>query len=257
MFKIHYSTYIFLLLASLSASFIPCLIIFTLIIIHEIGHYIFAKILNIEVNNISIYPLGGITKMNIPLNYPQIKELIILIAGPTFQHLAYLLLKLCLPNYTEIIYMYHYQILIFNLLPIYPLDGGKILNLLFTINIPYKKSLYLSTIISYMVLLLILIKNIKQLKINILVMLIFLLYKIIKENKKITSLYEKFILERYLNNYRFKDTKLINNKYDFYRNKSHIIKENNKYYYEKDYLYRKYKKIKKTYWLLKYIFAII
>ena len=143
--------------------------------------------------------------------------------------------------------MYHYQILIFNLLPIYPLDGGKILNLLFTINIPYKKSLYLSTIISYMVLLLILIKNIKQLKINILVMLIFLLYKIIKENKKITSLYEKFILERYLNNYLFKDTKLINNIYDFYRNKSHIIKENNKYYYEKDYLYRKYKKIKKTY----------
>ena len=138
MFKINKLTYLFLLVAVSTASFIPCIIISTLIIIHELGHFLTAKLMKVEVDKIYIYPLGGITKFNLELNSPQIVELIILIFGPIFQIIAYLLLSNILIDYKELIKMYHYQILFFNLLPIYPLDGGKLLNIIspsFPVNV--------------------------------------------------------------------------------------------------------------------------
>ena len=77
MFKIHKSFYLFILIAVLSGAFINSLIIFTLIIIHELGHFIFAKKMNVEVDKIYIYPLGGISKFNLELNTKPIIEFII------------------------------------------------------------------------------------------------------------------------------------------------------------------------------------
>ena len=46
--------------------------------IHELGHYISAKLLKEEVKNIMIYPFGGITKINMEINESFKKEFIIL-----------------------------------------------------------------------------------------------------------------------------------------------------------------------------------
>jgi hypothetical protein len=73
-------------------------------------------------------------------------------------------------------------------------------------------------------------------------MIILLFVKLFKESSKIKNLYNKFLLERYLHNYKFKDTMIINNINDFYRNKSHIIKEKDHYWREKDFLTKKYQK---------------
>lgn len=240
MFKINKLTYLFLLVAVSTASFIPCIIISTLIIIHELGHFLTAKLLKVEVDKIYIYPLGGISKFNLELNSPQIVELIILIFGPIFQIFAYLLLSKILIDYKELVKMYHYQILFFNLLPIYPLDGGKLLNIILSYKTPYKRSINISILISYISLIIIFIINFKNIKINIIVMILFLFYKITKEKQKISSLYEKFLLERYLKKYKFKDTKIISNINNFYRNKNHLIKKDDIYYYENDYLSKKY-----------------
>lgn len=240
MFKVHKSVYIFALIAVLTASFVPLIIISTLIIIHEMGHFLAAKLLKIEVDKIYLYPLGGISKFNLELNTSPIIEMIILISGPIFQIFACQLLIKLLPNYIDLVKAYHYQIIFFNLLPIYPLDGGKLLNILISLKIPYKKSLNYSIIISYISLLIIIINNTNNIKLNIIIMSIFLLYKITKEKNKISTMYEKFLLERYLKKYKFKDTKIINNSNNFYRNKEHIIKEKGKYYYESDFLSKKY-----------------
>ena len=199
-----------------------------------------AKILKVEVDKIYLYPLGGISKFNLDLNSPPLTEIVILLAGPIFQFIAFVLLLFLLPKYNQLIKMYHYQILIFNLLPIYPLDGGKLLNILLSLKVPYKRSLNLSIAISYISLLLILIINSNNIKLNIIIMILFLIYKISKEKRKIPITYEKFLLERYIKKYKFKDTKIVNNINNLYRNKSHLIKENNKYYYENDYLLKKY-----------------
>ena len=198
-----------------------------------------AYVLGIKINEIYIYPLGGISKFNMDLNISIKKELLILINGPLFQCLAYTLLLLLMPTKKELINTYHYSILVFNLLPIYPLDGGKLVKLLLNKIITYKNSLKLVINLSYIVTILLLITNKKN--ISIFIMISLLLILITKEKNKIDYIYNKYLLERYLNNYKFKSNKIINNINKLYRDKNHLIHTNNKYYIEKEYLEKIYK----------------
>lgn len=235
-----------MLLSVLTGSFRQFIIISTLITFHEIGHFLTAKILNIEVDKIYFYPLGGISKFNLQYNEKFIKELLIIISGPIAQHLTSIMLVLLMPKYKELINTYHYGILIFNLLPIVPLDGGKLLTLFLTNIYPFKKSITISIKLAYATLIIILIINLNSLKLNSIFLLLFLFFKIKKESSKTSCIYEKFLLERYLNNYRFKKSKLISSPQNFYKHKRHIIKENGLYFLENDYLQKKYKKNKKN-----------
>ena len=203
-----------------------------------------AYLLGVEVKEIYIYPLGGISKFNMDLNIKIFEELLILVMGPIFQFIAYFILLKIIPNRKDIINIYHFGILSFNLLPIYPLDGGKLMNLLFNKFIPYKLSLRLINIISYLIILSILI-FIKKTT-NIIVMVILLLFLVIKESKRIKYLYNKFLLERYLNKYKFNKSKIITNTDHFYRERNHLINKNNKYYLEEEYLENLYKNNKKS-----------
>ena len=200
-----------------------------------------AYILGIKIDEIYIYPLGGISKFNMDLNISINKELLILINGPLFQHLAYLLLLILLPKYKGLINTYHYSILIFNLLPIYPLDGGKLVKLILNKVISYKNSLKLIIYSSYLITIILFITNKKN--ISIFIMISLLLILITKEKNKIDYIYNKYLLERYLNNYNFKSNKIINNINKLYRDKKHLIYKNNKYILEKDYLNKMYNKI--------------
>lgn len=235
-------TYFFILISFFMASFRQVFYIFFLIIIHEIGHFLAARLFDIELDKIYIYPLGGIAKFYIPYNYSRLKELIILINGPLFQELSKVLLIKLFPQHTNIITTYHYGILLFNLLPIYPLDGGKILNIFLSFIEPYKKSLETTIKVSYLIVLFLILINLKNIKINTIVMSLFLIYKIYIENKKIDIRYEAFLLERYLNQYRFNKSKIINNSNNFYKNRRHLIKNGGEYTLEYDYLKEKYQK---------------
>ena len=50
--------------------------------------------------------------------------------------------------------------------------------------------------------------------------------KLMRKNKK--YMMDKFLLERYLNNYHFTKSKLINSKNNFYRNNRHLLNINGK-----------------------------
>lgn len=219
-------------------------IIMYLLIIHELGHFLTAYILGISTDKICIYPFGGISKFNLELNTSQHIEFLILIMGPIMQCVAYFIIINIgyMQSYSSIIKIYHYGILIFNLLPIYPLDGGKLVNIILSYKFTYKKSLILSLAISYITVLLLFIINKNNITLNIIIIVVFLIYKITYEYKRVNYIYEKFLLERYLKNYHFKDRIVINNINKLYRNKKHIIKINNKYYTEKELLQKKYKK---------------
>ena len=52
---------------------------------------------------------------------------------------------------------------------------------------------------------------------------IFLILKVIKSIKDIKYRYNKFLLERYLNDYNFKKTKVSKNLYSFYKEYYHYI----------------------------------
>ena len=124
----------------------------------------------------------------------------------------------------------------FNLLPIYPLDGGRIVNLLLGKIFNYNLSNKITIIISIVVIVCIICLKIYEFNYsNIMVYLILLIY-IIKYIKNIKYLYYKFMLERYLYNIKFNKFKIINDSRCMYRDRYHILYEDKKYFKEKDFL---------------------
>ena len=124
---------------------IALLVFSVIVIIHELGHLTAAKKYRWNFSKICIYPFGGCCKFDEKVNRSLKEELIILITGPIFQlvllFIVYILNRYGLigfRNYT-IFKTYNYTLLIFNLLPIYPLDGGRILNIIINSIMPYKK----------------------------------------------------------------------------------------------------------------------
>ena len=238
-----HKTYIILALSYIITGYYLNLIVLTsLIIVHELGHYTSAKILNFNVKKIIIYPYGGITIIDDLINKNINKEIIVAISGVLYQSLFYIIIlylnKLnIIRDYTFNIYtIYHKSLLFFNLLPIHPLDGSKILNLIISkfiyYNLSNKITIYIS-IITLIILLKTKIYNNNYSYIFILSILITYIYKYIKNLKYI---YNKFLLERYIYNIDYKKISIINNINKMYKNRTHIIKNKKKYFKEKKYL---------------------
>ncbi len=234
----------FACLAVFTASFMPFIIISILLIVHEVGHFMTAYFLGISVDKIYFYPYGGESRFNMDLNESILKEFIILIMGPIAQCIIYFIL-IKIPffhNYISIIKNYHYSILIFNLLPIYPLDGGRLLNLFFIIHFSFNKSILFSLYFSYIVIFILVMLEFPNIfKINILLIIILLIYKVTVEYKRKNYYVEKFLLERYIKNFNFKKIKEVKNIDQFRKGYRHYIKKDNLYYTEKDILSKKFK----------------
>ena len=197
-----------------------------IIFIHESGHAIFAKIINFKFDEIIIYPFGGITIYNEDLNISSNKELFVLIGGISFQILFYLLIYYLYINgyVTEHVFLIikriNYLLISFNFLPILPLDGGKLMNILFDKIFSYKLSNIISIIISSItVIFLIFFKR----TFFACILSMFLIKCLVIETNNIKYKYNKFILERYLNEYNFKHIKIIKNINKLKRDNYHII----------------------------------
>ena len=194
---------------------------------------------SIKTDKIWIYPFGGITKLEMNINENPIKELLILIMGPIFQNLAFIML-LFLIKEKEMITIIHFSILVFNLLPIYPLDGGKLLNLLLNILFSYKKSLHLSIAISYLLAILFLLWD-KAFSLNRIMVFLMIIALAYKEEKKISMYFNKFLMERILKDHTHKKIRIIKNIRGLYRYYNNVFKVNNHLYLEREYLLQNYK----------------
>ena len=224
--KIHSSTYVFLLISFLAGYFEYIFLLLLIIFTHESGHYIFSKIININPKEIIIYPFGGITIYEVDLNIKISKELIILLGGIIFQ-LIFLLLIINLYYYGYITYRVfsvikriNYILISFNFLPILPLDGGRLLNLILDKVFCYKISNIITIIISFLFIILFIFIDISVFRI---LLGLFLIKSIYIEISNIDFKYNKFLIERYINNYSFKKTIRINNIKRFKRDYYHII----------------------------------
>ena len=242
----HYSYIIMAFGYVISGYYINLIAITSLLLIHELGHYTTAKLLKFKVLKIIIYPFGGITKINDLINKDINEEILVATSGVIFQFIFYLIIVYLnhiniIRDYTLNIYtLYNNQIIFFNLMPIYPLDGSKIINLLLSKFFNYNLSNKLTIMISLIgMTLFILTKsyNHNYSYIMVLSVLIIYNYKFIKQLKYI---YNKFLLERYLYNISYPQIKIINNGNKMYKNNSHIIKVNNNYITEKKYLSKYY-----------------
>lgn len=246
-----HSTYLIMALGFILTGYYLNLIVFTsLILVHEIGHYLMAIINKFNVVKIIIYPYGGLTKIEDIINKDINEELLIASFGIIFQYLFYLLIiflysKGIIRNYTYNLYaLYNNQMIFFNMLPIYPLDGGRILNLLFDKILPYYMANIVTIVISLFIIILIIGLNIYQSNysnIMIIGLLLVYLYKFFSKRK---YLYNKFLLERYLYKIEYPKIKIINNISSMFKNKTHIVKDNNSYIKEEEILNKLFDKRK-------------
>ena len=244
--EFHY-TYLIVAFSFIITGYFSNLLVFTsIIIIHELGHYLIARLLKLNPQRIIIYPFGGITKMNNLINTKIEKELLVAISGVIFQTVYYLIIVILYKNHIirEYIYdlykTYHYSILFFNLLPIHPLDGSIVVNLLLSKILPYKKTLILNIIISIITGIIILKINYYHFNYTTILIITIIIDNLIKYYKNINYLFNKFLLERYLYKLVPKKTKNITKITNMYKDKYHIIKENNHYLTEKQLLKRRF-----------------
>lgn len=164
-------------------------------IIHECFHLLTGIILGYKVKSIRIMPLGLSISFNEKeeeyntkikkSNFNNVKKIVILLMGPISNVVIaffFMLLNMAEPVYVNIL------IAIFNLLPIYPLDGGQILNRVLRIIYgdfeAYKICNSVNNIVMSILTAIASIGLVYTKNIAIIFIIIFLWYLIIKENQK-------------------------------------------------------------------------
>lgn len=219
------------------------LIIFTsLIIIHEMGHIIISKILSYKIDKVIIYPYGGFVKLNTRINTKIENDLLVAISGVVIQSIYFGIIFFLYRNgiVREYIYslflLYHKSMLIFNLLPIYPLDGAKIVNLILSKYFSFNIANYISIVISLITVVLFLYSDIYENNYSIILVIGVLMQNIYKFYKDISYIYNRFILERYLFKFNYKDKKVIKNINKMYKNREHLFNDKGKLINEKEYI---------------------
>lgn len=168
--------------------------------IHELGHLICGLILGFKPNSIKINPFGfqitfdtHIEDYNYRIkkgNELCVKKIIIALAGPVINVLT-AILCLMIPNDSiiqkEIIIYANLLLAIFNIIPIYPLDGGRIIKEIINIIKGRKEAYELTSKISKVtIIILTIIVSITILYVHniaLLIILMYLWYLVIKNEK--------------------------------------------------------------------------
>lgn len=148
-FQIHPLLIFFIIVSILTGTFFHLFIIFIIVLWHELGHFMMAKYFHWRIDSIMLWVFGGVMKTDEHGTCPLYEDILVTMAGP-LQHLFIFLTLILLesfqivpPSIIHFAHQYNIVILLFNLLPIYPLDGGKLMFYLFSLFLPYRKAYHL------------------------------------------------------------------------------------------------------------------
>lgn len=202
-FRIDLKIFIFLILFYFTKQIQIYAMIMIFAIIHELGHLLAGLLMGMKPEKIEIMPFGVSISFKINVkeynkkikkgNILEIKKIIVALAGPITNFIIILITsnsKVDIIKGMIIIYT-NFLIMIFNLLPIYPLDGGRILKGILHIIFGKRKSeKYINIISKVTVIGITAISSILILyvhNISILLIDMYLWYLVIKED----SIYKK------------------------------------------------------------------
>ena len=183
--------------------------------------------------------MGALIKFDSNLNKPLKEEFIVSIMGVIFQTIFIYFFN------NEYLVISYKIILIFNLIPIYPLDGAKIVNLLLNVVTNFKTSYFSSLVISYIIAILFLIIGIIKSSFFFILAFVPLLINVISLLNDRKDVYMKFLLERYLYNFKFKRHKYIKDVNKMKRDYKHYFVINKRIIEEKTYLNNYFEKVKR------------
>lgn len=234
-FLVNPLTILFILLAFMFNQFNFLFFHYLIAFLHELFHFLMAKLLKVEVEEMMFLPIGFYLKINNLEDQLFIKQLLVLISGPLSYFFSLLLLK-TLYKY-DFISIYGYQeglisnnfILIFNLLPIYPLDGSKIIELFLAPFISEYKLRITRIILSILTLVL---ASSYLLSLGEIIVMIFLLITTIASIIRLKKDYVLYLISRLLKKNKRKIK--MNSKKEIYRLNNNYFLENNVLLNEQD-----------------------
>lgn len=212
-------------------------IIFTsIIIVHELGHLVSAIHYKWKIEKVILLPFGGITIFNEKIDKSLKEEFIIASSGVLFQFIFFLIYK-----DNKIFLHYNYFLFIFNLLPIIPLDGAKIMNIIFNKMLSFKYSHILTIVISFISLFILSYCSIRV-ELLFLLILLFLYISVFKEVMKHDYYFNKFLLERYLYQNSYKREKTIKKVEQMKKQTKHLFLIGDRYYTEREIMLKRFDK---------------
>ncbi|WP_042345608.1 site-2 protease family protein [Bacillus massiliigorillae] len=202
---VHPTTWLVVGIAVITAHFQALLMLLTVVFVHEMGHACAAVYYKWRIKSIKILPFGGVLETDEYGNRTLMEDLHVTIFGP-LQHLwmfllSYVLLLIgVIEHETFVTFTYiNSTICLFNLLPVWPLDGGKLLFLLLSLRYSFIQShrLALQVSVGASIILLLAFIAFGQFSLNIVIILAFILFSISIEWRQRQYVFMRFLLERH------------------------------------------------------------
>lgn len=215
-------------------------IAFFIVLVHECGHAAMALRFGWTVKKIELLPFGGVAELDENGDDSFRRESAVILAGPLMNIGLALVGKflVLLPFWgvaqQEIFRNQNLAILLFNLLPIWPLDGGRLFHLVLQQIYPFKQAYRYILIFSWMVLILFsaLMLGLFPFSTSFVIVALFLAVVILKEWRTVPLHFIRFLLAlscrtrppaRIRNLYFRPETRLVTVFSMFYRNSEHHI----------------------------------
>lgn len=168
--------------------------------VHEAGHILFVVMFRIRIRSIRLYALGF--SMDIEnKNMKFYQEFFIYSGGILFNLMSLLIFPAGMKPYI-------WFVILVNLIPVFPLDGNRILNALLSVVLPYRAALYATHGFAVISLCAISVFLFRRMDCLLLVNIAYLWMMECRELKNIEYGYSAFVLYRYLYAPQFREKRV-------------------------------------------------